>query len=203
VLEALTITSANNATTLIKKILFPTFDYTANMSQQAQLHTNHARELRELLPTVATVAEVIDLFAIFGVLTTLDPAIFDNFLSHYNRQYPTGIGAPLATTLSSLVVFTNTLSPQALSMKVEQSNHNREQKGILSFLTQVSGHSAGLSALTSAISKHPHRQALLSKLQPLSSKSPDPPSGPTLPSFLPLLVLIVINLSLLHHFFLL
>ena len=182
VLEALTLTSANNATHLIKKLLSPTFDSTANLAQQAQMIKTNATQLRELIPPGTSANDIIDIFAIFGILTTLDTAIFDNFLTNYNREYPTGIGASLSATLTALVTFTNTMSRDALSMKTELSHQHRalaQEHELLSFFTRIIAVPTGPTALVSALNKHPQKHKLIPKLLSLhSSPSSDASTVP-------------------------
>jgi hypothetical protein len=95
--EALTLSSANNALTLIKKVMNPTFSAASSITttRDAQVIKQTADQLILQFPLGTTVTEVIHGFALAGLITQLDPVIFSEFLSTYNRTYPSGLGPTL------------------------------------------------------------------------------------------------------------
>ena len=127
-----------------------------------------------------TAVEVIEGFSIAGLLGTLDPVMFGDFLSNYNRLYPTGLGPSLADTLTSIISYVDTMSLSTTAFKKQQSDAFRsttQEQELYGLLTKVIASPKGAQQLASSINRHPQKTKLLALISG-STKSTTLPSTP-------------------------
>ena len=161
-----------------------------NLIHDAHVIRQNAEQLFQQFPVGCTAREVIHGFALAGLLGTLDPVFYGDFLSNYNREYPSGLGPSLSDTTSRLITFTETLSPSTVDYKKQQSEEFRaktQENEIYGLLSKSIATPQGPQQLAATIIKHPQKAKLMALLSrdikpPASIPKPVPDSTtPTVP----------------------
>ena len=190
--EALTLSSANNALALIQRVMNPIFPIgsSTSLTHDAHVIRQNAEQLLQQFPVGATARDVIHGFALAGLLGKLDPVFFGDFLSNYNRLYPSGLGPTLSETTTRLITYTETMSPASADFKKQQSDefraHTQEQE-IYGLLSKIIAEPQGPQVLAATIVKHPQKAKLMALLSShLKPSAPKATPDSTSPSSVPL-----------------
>ena len=166
---------SRNRTSTRKVKLFISFEDRIVANFGAMLIYNiTVRVLNFVFSCHATATDIIEGFSIAGLLGTLDPVMFGDFLSNYNRLYPTGLGPSLADTLTSMISYVETMSIPTTAFKKQQSEAFRsttQEQELYGLLTKVISTPQGPQLLASSIDKHPQKAKLLALLTKTTSTS--------------------------------